>query len=134
MKLEVIRKIFNTNNTIGDLYIDGVWFCHTLEDVIRDVKIKDQTAIPYGTYKVILSLSNRFKRILPEILSVPGFVGIRMHNGNTEADTSGCILVGFQSDDKKIWESVKATDALVDKLTGVENIELTIKPFADSTV
>ncbi|MGY4540066.1 hypothetical protein ACVW0P_004508 [Mucilaginibacter sp. UYNi724] len=127
MKLKVIRKVFNKNNTIGDLYIDDVWFCYTLEDVLRDKKVKNATAIPYGVYKVILSLSNRFKRILPEVLAVPGFEGIRIHPGNNENSTSGCILVGYHTDNKLIWISKAATEDMVIKLTGQKDITLTIE-------
>lgn len=126
MNLEVVRRIFNKTNIIGDLYIDSVWFCYTLEDITRDVKVKHQTAIPYGEYSVILSLSTRFKRVLPEVLNVPGFAGIRIHSGNSEADTSGCILIGYQTNDKTIWESKNAVTDLVEKLTGVNEITLKI--------
>jgi hypothetical protein len=126
MQLKLIRKVFNDNNIIGELYIDGAFFCHTLEDIERTKKVLNQTCIPCGNYTVILSESTRFKRILPEVLNVLGFIGIRIHNGNTEADTSGCILIGYKTDNKKIWESVKATNDLVDKLTGADKITLTI--------
>jgi hypothetical protein len=127
MQLTVKRTLFNKTNTIGELYIDGVFFCYTLEDVVRNAgtkKVYGQTAIPYNTYKVILSLSNRFKKVLPEILNVPDFSGVRIHGGNTEADSLGCILVAFNTDKKKIWGS--ASDALVKKLTRAKKIEITI--------
>ena len=102
MKLEVLREPSTAESTPGSLFVDGVLECFTLEDVVREIpgrpveewKKKDATAIPVGTYEVIISHSNRFKRELPLLLNVPGFEGIRIHPGNTAADTSGCILVG----------------------------------------
>lgn len=88
--------------TIGNLIIDNAWACYTLEDLVREVddepvenwKIKGTTAIPAGTYQVRVTYSNRFKRPLPLLVGVPGFEGIRIHPGNTDADTEGCILPG----------------------------------------
>lgn len=106
MRLILERKYKKANYTIGNLYIDGRYFCDTLEDVIRDhnddgdlndageTKVYGDTAIPRGTYKVIVDLSNKFKRRLPLLLNVPHFEGIRIHRGNSVRDTSGCILVG----------------------------------------
>lgn len=94
MKIELIRKDFGADYTMGDLLIDGKFFCYTCEDEIRKVKVAGETAIPEGTYKVIINISNRFKRELPLLLDVPGFAGIRIHPGNTDDDTEGCILVG----------------------------------------
>jgi hypothetical protein len=96
MNMFLVRSIYTPVNTIGDLLIDHKIFCHTLEDVVRlkgAPKINGETAIPAGRYSVILTMSNRFKRIMPEILKVPGFSGIRIHGGNTAKDTEGCIIV-----------------------------------------
>jgi hypothetical protein len=93
MLIELHRRIFTEHSTIGDLLIDGEFLCFTLEDPVRDIKIPGETAIPYGRYKVIITHSNRFKRLLPLLLNVPNFEGIRIHPGNTAADTEGCILV-----------------------------------------
>lgn len=122
MKLRLEREIFGPKATIGKLYIDGVFECYTLEDVDRKlesggVKIHSETAIPRGTYKVIIDLSNRFKKELPHILNVPKFEGIRIHPGNKSADTEGCILLGKNvSNDDFISESKKAFTAFFDKL------------------
>ena len=94
MNLRVIREPSTVAATLGILLIDGVFTCWTLEDVVRAVKIPGETAIPAGRYDVRLSLSQRFQKLLPEILAVPGFTGIRIHAGNTQADTAGCLLVG----------------------------------------
>lgn len=81
--------------TISRLYVDGKYFCDTLEDCIRSgKKIAHITAIPRGTYEIQWTYSNRFKRFMPLLCNVPNFTGIRIHAGNTSADTSGCILVG----------------------------------------
>ena len=92
--LNLKRTYPKENYTIGELYIEGEYFCDTLEDTVRDEKIAGQTAIPYGKYEIIVNRSPRFKRDLPLLLEVPNFEGIRIHRGNTAKDTSGCILVG----------------------------------------
>ena len=94
MILELKRKIFTDDSTIGELSIDGVFVCYTLEDKVRDTKIKNITAISYGKYEVIINFSNRFKQYMPLLLKVPGFEGVRIHTGNKSDDTEGCILVG----------------------------------------
>ena len=105
MKIEVKRQQYRENCTIGKLFIDGEFQCFTLEDVVRPVKIYGVTAIPAGTYEVVMSMSGRFKKILPELLNVPGFTGIRIHAGNTEHDTSGCLLLGKRRTRDTILES-----------------------------
>lgn len=102
MLLEIKRFEYGTTFTIGKLYINGEFHCYTLEDRVREVKgvpvvvwkIPGETAIPKGTYKLILDFSNRFQKTLPHILNVPGYEGVRIHSGNTSKDTEGCILVG----------------------------------------
>lgn len=103
MKLLLKRIALKPTYTIGRLYLlkggAEVYLCDTIEDTVRDLKTeKDKvfgkTAIPKGTYKLTYSFSNRFKRFLPELIDVPFFKGVRMHAGNTEVDTEGCLLVG----------------------------------------
>ncbi len=105
MLINLIRYDFNDRRTIGKLSIDGLFAMYTLEDAVRDVKIAGETAIPAGTYKVVITESQRFKHPLPLLLDVPGFTGVRIHSGNTAADTCGCILVGLQREADTIRES-----------------------------
>ena len=105
MNLTLKRLNLTPNYTEGELYVNGVYFCKTLEDTNRDLnkngqfdnnekKVYGETWIPYGKYKGILSYSPKFKRELPEILEVPDFQGIRIHRGNKISDTLGCVLCG----------------------------------------
>jgi hypothetical protein len=94
MRLLLVRKEFSPESTIGELSIDDVFECFTLEDAVRPVKIQGKTAIPEGSYEVAITFSNRFQRLLPLLLDVPDFEGVRIHPGNTPRDTEGCILVG----------------------------------------
>ena len=107
MKLTLKRNFKGPDYTIGKLYIDGHYFCDTLEDTVRPIgeKIKGKTAIPAGDYKVIKSYSPRFKKILPEILDVPGFSGVRIHAGNTAKDTDGCLLLGLNKTKGAVLDS-----------------------------
>lgn len=116
MKLKLKREP-HPEYTVGKLYIDDIFECFTLEDIIRDVKIKGDTAIPYGKYIVIINQSVRFKKALPLLLNVPNFEGIRIHTGNTTEDTEGCILVGtMRTKDGKVLNSKIAFDKLFPKM------------------
>lgn len=94
LRLRLVREPTEAEATLGRLYVGGAPFCDTLEDAVRDKKIKGKTAIPGGKYAVVLTMSPRFDRVLPRLVDVPGFEGILMHVGNGPEDTSGCILVG----------------------------------------
>lgn len=133
MKIEVIRCFYNDKNTIGRMLVDGKFFAYTLEDKERYIsrpeqKVKNETAIPYGNYKVVVTQSARFKRLLPELLDVPFFDKIRIHGGNTEADTEGCILVGANTDEKKIWNCRSKVDELTKLIMSVPEVTIEIKP------
>lgn len=135
MFLELRRYPSSDKCTHGDLYIDGIWECYTLEDVVRDVKIQGQTAIPPGYYDIIINWSGRFQKYLPILLNVPYFEGIRIHPGNTADDTEGCILVGMSKDshmDNWIGQSRIAMDKLLPKIAHAldhgESVRLNIRP------
>jgi hypothetical protein len=100
MKLTLKRTILTDKFTLGELSVDGAFLCFTCEDAVRDVKIQNETAIPYGSYKVVVTHSPHFGRDLPELLNVPNYIGVRIHSGNSPADTDGCILVGLLRDPK----------------------------------
>ena len=119
MKLQVVRFMCGATCTIGELMVDGEHECWTLEDVVRPEgapKVYGETAIPYGTYPVIVAYSNRFQRDLPLLVGVPDFTGIRIHPGNTAADTHGCLLVGRSHTGGSVTESRLAFDALFPKI------------------
>lgn len=107
MILRLIREPSRDGATLGSLYVDETWVCWALEDQIRDVpgqparlwKVPGQTAIAAGRYPVTLSTSARFGAVLPLLMGVEGFGGIRIHAGNTAGDTQGCILVGADRGD-----------------------------------
>lgn len=126
MEIKVIRKELTKQSTIGEMWIDGSFFCYTLEDVVRDVKVYGETAIPYGVYKVIVNMSNRFKRDMPLLIDVPGFEGVRIHNGNTDKDTHGCILVGMTKGVDFIGMSKVAFNKLMEKLKDQTKISIQI--------
>jgi hypothetical protein len=112
MKLKLLREKSSDDTTIGKLYIENEFFCYTLEDKVRDKKVYGETAIPIGTYKVVITWSPRFKRQLPLLVDVPGFDGIRIHPGNTHKDTEGCILVGEYVEGEFLYKSKIAFDRL----------------------
>jgi len=122
-----VKRLYKTDtSTIGELLIDGVFECFTLEDIERPVKLTAETAIPKGTYKVIINESNRFKRLMPLLLNVPNFEGVRIHSGNTNHDTEGCILVGQTRNKNYIGQSRKAFAKLFKKMQTAKDITLTI--------
>lgn len=102
MFLELNRKEFYPDRCIGGFYINGRWRYYTLEDTDRrleeegTIKVPGKTAIPRGRYQIIIDYSNRFKRLMPHLLDVPQFEGIRIHPGNIPENTEGCPLVGLE--------------------------------------
>ncbi|MDR2292574.1 MAG: DUF5675 family protein [Prevotellaceae bacterium] len=142
MELKLKRRFLGEEYTIGSLYVDGEYFCDTLEDkdrgltqsmpleMIRKTKIQHETAIPAGVYKVVVNLSPAKKRLLPRLLDVPGFSGILIHRGNTQHDSSGCILVGENKVKGKVINSTPYEKRLVEILTKAqergEKIRITV--------
>lgn len=116
MNLKLVRRTLTEQSTIGTLSINGVFECFTLEDRVRPVKIHGATAIPPGIYEIAITFSDRFQKPLPLLLNVPNFSGIRIHPGNTAADTEGCILVGTTERKNFIGNSRVAFKALFAKL------------------
>ena len=107
------RTTLTANSTIGELYMpDGAFQCFTLEDVVRSHKEAGKTAIPAGRYEVAVLWSNRFKKPMPRLLSVPFYEGVLIHCGNVPADTEGCLLVGRKKGVDSISESALAFEAL----------------------
>ncbi len=118
MDIEIKRIYKGAEYTIGRLSIDGKYFCDTLEDTVRapGVKVRGKTAVPAGRYRVVLDESPRFKRILPLLVDVPNFEGVRIHPGNTAEDTEGCLLVGFNQVKGKVVASRATFQKLFEKL------------------
>lgn len=143
MKLELKRTFFAETYTIGKLSIDGVLFCDTLEDKNRDLnkdgdlkdkgetKVFGQTAIPFGTYEIIMNESQRFKRKMPLLLNVPSFAGIRIHSGSKAEHSHGCILVGKNTIKGGLTESkpfeIKLYEILNKAFDNKEKIEIEVK-------
>ena len=119
MELKNKRNVFADNYTIGDFSANGNFLSNCLEDKVRSpfVKIPGETAIPVGRYEVVLDFSDRFQRVMPHILDVPSFDGIRIHGGNTDKDTHGCLLLGtwVQGQDF-VKDSTTANQVLMDIL------------------
>jgi hypothetical protein len=131
MKLKIVRKTFTNTETIGKLFIDGVFFCDTLEDVDRKlekggVKIPAQTAIPRGEYEIRITWSNRFQKYMIQIFGVKDFEGVRIHGGNSHKDTEGCPLVGAAAENglinsritsQKLFDIVESAIGRKEKVT-----------------
>ena len=138
MKIKVQRTFRKPDYTIGKMYIDEKYFCDTLEDFdrglrqdmplsdIQRIKVMHRTAIPAGTYKVIVNMSPAKQRPLPRLLNVPGFDGILIHRGTTADDTSGCILVGENKAVGKVLNSTKYELELLDLLKKEQDITIEI--------
>ena len=130
MELKVVRSVFNPKSTLGKLFINGEFFAFTCEDTVRNLngdcskKIQNQTAIDPGRYEVALTFSNRFQKYLPLLLNVPCFDAIRLHGGNTAADSEGCILIGANGDmQERIWNCASKVTGLVAAMKAVEKKE-----------
>ena len=139
IKLRLERRYKGSKYTIGKLFINDEYFCDTIEDIdrglkssmsveyIKKKKVYAETAIPTGTYKIEMTYSNKFKRILPLLVDVKGFSGIRIHRGNTEKDSSGCIVIGENKVKGKVINSTPYEVVLVKRLLDEDDIEITIE-------
>lgn len=124
VKISLQRTWCGLQCSIGTLTVDGVFECFTLEDRVRERrgepveswKVPGETAIPFGTYNVVITPSQRFKRDLPLLENVPGFSGVRIHPGNGPEDTEGCILVGRAKWHDHVSESRLAFETLFAKI------------------
>ena len=123
MELILERKYIKAEYTVGRLYVNGEFFCDTLEDRVADVnrngkfdglerKVPGNTAIPYGTYRVFYGWSPKFGRNMPRLLNVTAFDGILIHPGNHAKETTGCILVGRNTQVGRLTQSRLYSDEL----------------------
>lgn len=120
MELRIIREPSVAGTTLGVVFLDGAFFGFSLEDQVREQpgvpveawKVYGETAIPAGRYRVTLTFSPRFGRLLPELRDVPGFTAIRIHPGNSKADTEGCILLGVERRDVRVLQSTATVGRL----------------------
>ena len=129
MKLKLIRDHQKPDYTIGDLFIDGKFFCNVLEDTVRPkgVKIYGKTAIPAGTYNIIFKHSPTFNRLMPYLVGVPGFTDVMIHWGTRPADTLGCLLVGKNTVKGEVHESVNTFRALWGIIFGQTELSIEIE-------
>jgi hypothetical protein len=128
MELQLKRETFTEQSTIGTLSIEGKFECFVLEDKDRGLsdtmslekiagtKVYGKTAIPYGRYEIDWTMSARFKVMMPILLNVKGYSGIRIHKGNTELDSLGCLLCGTRKKNNMVTESTLATRNLYAKI------------------
>lgn len=128
MRITLVRIANRPTYCIGKLYIDGVYFCDTIEDTDRGLKdemtveeilkkkVKGETAIPTGIYPVYLTYSPKYKKQMPLIDNVKGYGGIRIHSGNTSKDTEGCLIVGLNTKVGMVTQSRKYYNILFKEL------------------
>lgn len=123
------RQVKTKDFTLGELFINGVPFCMTVEDMERmeGEKVFGKTAIPKGTYKVIINMSKRFKKEMPLLVDVTNFTGVRIHSGNTADDSEGCIIVGMTRTLNGVGLSRIAFNKLMARLRQDKDIIITIE-------
>jgi hypothetical protein len=133
-----LKREPSDKETMGKLYIDGNYFCHTMEPryIYNGIKVCGQTAIAAGQYFIIMRPSPKFQRRLPMLMNVADFSFVLLHAGNRVTDTNGCILIGFQRGTDEngavIWESRKAEDELVARMLAVENSQVIAITISDA--
>lgn len=143
MDIVVERKYKKPTYTISPLFIDGERFCEVIEDKDRGLddsmsvdeilvrKVYGETAIPTGTYNVIMSMSQKYKKRMPEIQNVKGYSGIRIHSGNTEKDSLGCLILGKNTQPGMVTQSRATCNAFYEKIEKAlkkgEKVTITIR-------
>ena len=133
MKLVLTRHARRADYTIGRLEDEnGKKICDTLEPIWRnydggEMKIPRKSAIPEGSYRVVVTKSLRFQKYLPLLVGVPGFEGVRIHAGNTSRDTEGCILVGQNLQVGKVLWSRITLEKLMKLIENEKEIYIIIK-------
>ena len=120
MNIDIYRIALRSDYTIGRRYINGIYLCDTLE-LPENNNALGKPCIPRGIYAVHLTMSPRFHRVLPLLLNVPGYEGIRIHPGNTVKDTKGCILVGWNMERGRLDDSKIAMGMLMRNLNNANN-------------
>ena len=123
----LLRETATNAFTLGQFYIDGDHFAYTCEDKDRHLelggeKVPKETAIPRGRYRLTLSMSQRFCRIMPEVVGVPHFSGVRVHGGNTAADTEGCPLIGADLTPNGVHNCRDVVDNLIRRIKAEESV------------
>ena len=133
MKITLKRRYLGPEYTIGSWFFDGIYLCDIIEDKVRDInqdgdlddpgegKVFGETAIPYGIYKIELSMSPKFKRVLPMILNVKHFTGIRIHRGRTAKHSHGCLLPGENKAKGQVLNSEKYEIEIIKQMMEATN-------------
>jgi hypothetical protein len=118
MHIKAHRNVFTDHTTISDVTVNDDFVCFFLEDKDRKLedggeKVYGKTAIPRGFYNIVMDFSPKYQKNMPHILDVPGFEGVRIHPGNKEADTEGCLLPGMIQKDDFVEKSVIAYEKIL---------------------
>ena len=126
LEIAILRTNFTDTFTLGKMTVDGLHFGFTCEDVDRrledgGVKIPGQTAIPRGRYRLVVTFSQRFQKLMPLVEGVPGYTGVRIHGGNTHMNTEGCPLLGKVRTAEGVANCAQRNDALIDMILAAED-------------
>lgn len=121
LDLDLYRDVLTPSYTLGVMSADGAFLGYTVEDTDRQlenggIKLYGITAIPRGRYRVIVSLSYRFKKRLPEILDVPQFTGVRIHGANDANQLLGCVGLGSERTDDGVRNCAMVKQHLIEMI------------------